>query len=491
MVAQHGWSAPRILELLEVKFSEAPSLRQLQRYIREFEEQKAAVIASMRDPDAYKSKHRLALGRADAGVDSAHQIWELDTSPADVHTTSGRVAILGLIDRYSRMTRFLVAPSESGHSVRRLLVDTITAWGVVPDAVVTDNGSGYVNKSVQSALELLEIEQIVCPPGSPEKKPFVERIFGTFTRERAAILPGFSGHNVAQAQKLRSQAKKQTGRAVIEASVGPEELQGILTAWVDGNYHLRKHSVLRMTPLAKAATSLRRPRKAPSADVVRQALTDLVGPRVIGKRGIEWRGGRYWHEALNAWMGRDVVVRRDEEDLGELLIFSPEGEFVCRAVDHERAGISEQEFAEAGRKQQAEYRNREAAAIREAARGFSIEDAVAMRLRTEAERANVVSPLMHADAKRAEPTSSEADTPPVDLNQLRRAASKARADTKRTPAEKVASADELIARADAGEAVDEMKLAAARRYAASAEYRAEKVLSARFQSRTATGGNSA
>jgi transposase InsO family protein len=492
MVAREGWAAPRILELLATQFDTLPTLRQLQRYIRRRNEEKAAIFAAIRDPDAYKSKFRLSLGRADGGVDSAHQVWEVDTTKADVMTTDGRVAVLGLIDRYSRLAFFIVAPSESGQSVRRLIREAILKWGVLPQAIATDNGSGYVNRSVKSALDLLGIEQIICPPGSPEKKPYVERLFGTFMRERAPLLEGFTGHSVADAQKLRGRAKKRTGRAEIQPALSGEEFAAILSAWTEGTYHQRKHGTTKQTPIARAATSLVRPRRAPDEDIVRRSLTDFVGTRTVGKRGIEWKGGRYWHAALNGWMGRDVAVRRDEADLGELLIFDEAGTYLCTAIDHERAGLSEQQFAEAARRAQAEYRNAEAQKLRDAARGFSIEDAVAMTLRGEAERAGEITPLPAPRPAGPSPAQDTEDTaPPVDLAELRRAAGASRAAAKRSPAEKVAEADALIARAESGEPVDDMKLAAARRYAACPEYRAQKVLSVRFGGGAARGGASA
>ncbi|MBZ6377368.1 hypothetical protein B5C34_05280 [Pacificimonas flava] len=482
---KHGWSAPRILDLLQVQFEHPPSIQQLRRFIRRLEDKKAAIYASSRDPDLYKSKYRLALGRADGGVDSAHQVWELDTTKADVMTTEGRVAILGLIDRYSRMARFIVADSESGLSVRQLLIDTIEAWGVLPDAVATDNGSGYVNKAVRSALKLLDIEQIICPPGSPEKKPFVERLFGTFMRSRASILPGFTGHSVADAQRLRSRAKKETGRAVIEASLTPQELQQTLSAWVDGTYHHSRHSVLRMTPLAKAGTSRSLPRRAPDAALLQIALTDLVGTRTVGKRGVEYRGGRYWHSELAAFLGRDVTVRRDERDLGELLIFDEDDRFVCRALDHERAGVSEQDFAEAARRHVADHRNREAARIREIGRTFSIDDAVSELRRREIERAENVRTLPTRtrayDPAFAPPDAEELPPAPPEAEELL-AARRPAPETPRplTPAQKVRDADRIIAAAARGETVDQAELARARLYATGGEYRAEKMLTAHF-----------
>ena len=259
ILSQRQLAAPRILELLAQRFAVLPSRRTLSRFIAKLEEDKAALLASTRNPDEFKSRYRVALGRADGSVTHANQVWELDTTKADVLTKGGRRMVLGLIDRYSRRARFLVANSESGQAVRRLLIETIRDWGVMPETVMTDNGSGYINASIVSALETLGIQHYRCPPGSPEKKPFIERLFGTFTRERAELLEGYSGHNVADAQALRAKARKESGRAVIVPELEPEELQRILDAWLDGVYHVRKHSSLPTSPFRRWGMSSTRP----------------------------------------------------------------------------------------------------------------------------------------------------------------------------------------------------------------------------------------
>lgn len=332
--------APQMMKLLATDFAILPSRRSLQRFMAGIERDRKALIASMRDPDAYKSNYRLALGRADADTDRAHQCWELDTTKADVVTAGGRKMVLGIIDRWSRRANFMVCPSESGQSVRRLLIETIRKWGVMPEMVMTDNGSGFINASVKSACAALGIAHHICPPGSPEKKPHIERLFGTFTRQRAELLEGYIGHNVAEAQQLRAKARKETGRALIVPKMEPEELQAVLTAWVDGSYHVTEHSSLRMSPMRKWQSTPVPARSAPGEDVLRLALSALVGQRNVGKRGIVWKRGRYWSPSLAAWVGRDVIVRRDEENLGELFIFSPDGEFIDIAVSHERSGLT-------------------------------------------------------------------------------------------------------------------------------------------------------
>ncbi len=464
ILARQKLAAPRVRELLETRYIELPSDRSLQRFIKDVEERNRAVLASTRDPDLFKGKYRIALGRADGGVTRANEVWELDTTKADVMMKGGRQMVLGVIDRFSRRVRFVVAPSESGQSVRRLLIETIEAWGVMPEAVATDNGSGYINASIVSALEALGIEHRLCPPGSPEKKPFVERVFGTFTRERAELLDGYAGHNVADAQRLRGRAKKETGRAIIVPQLDSEQLQAILDAWVDGVYHLRRHGSIGMSPMAKWQSCTATPAGSPGRDKLLIALSALVGPKTVGKRGIQWKHGRYWAPELAAYAGRVVLVRRDEEELGELFIFDEAGAFICKAVNAQRAGLSEEAFATAARQQQAAFMTKARAELRKKQANFRFEDARDQLLRRDAEAAGKLAQLPRPTVERSTPVlASLAEPTPlpqrVSPDQI---------------AERAERAERLIADHEAGHDVPENDLAWATAFVSGAAYATHK-----------------
>lgn len=481
ILASRRLAAPRVMELLATQFTGLPSPRTLQRFIAGVETQRRAVIASVREPDTYKSRHRVALGRADGDMTHANQCWELDTTVADVITKGGkRKMILGLIDRWSRRANFKVVDSESGQSVRRFLVDTIRAWGVMPESVMTDNGSGFINQSIRSALDILDIEHRICPPGSPERKPHIERLFGTFTRERAELLAGYVGHNVAEAQELRARAKKATGRALVLPEMTPVELQTVLTSWLDGTYHLREHSSLRMSPLRKMQSSTVPSRAAPGEDTLRLALSALVGQRKVGKRGIVWRQGSYWAPALAGWMDRDVIVRRDEDELGQLFIFGPDGEFIDIAVNRARSGLSEAEFALQARRQQDDYMKSARADLRAKQRGFSIDKARDQMLRDEAERAGKLAILptrtiQHDSAAIASLTEATTTASAAPLPAARRAPATV-TPLPVTPAQRMRDADAILARAAAGELVDADELRRAELYTTTSEYRSNRAV---------------
>lgn len=488
IITQRDLSDPAILELLAQRFAALPSRRTLQRFRRALEDRKCAVIASLRDPDAYKNQYKLALGRADGALTHANQRWEIDTTKADVLTIGGRVCVLGLIDVWSRRARFLVVPSESAQSVRRLLVTTIRAWGVMPEEVGTDNGSGFVNASLGSALDALGIRQWRCAPGTPEKKPYVERLFGTFTRERAELLDGYAGHNVAEAQQLRGRARKETGRAVIVPTLTPEALQAILDGWTEGVYNQRPHSTTKQPPLVRFLSSPTPSAAAPGEDALRIALSRSEGSATVGKRGVQWKSGRYWAAALVPYVGRQVRIRRDEDDLGALFVFDADGRFIDTAVNHERAGLSESAFAQAAARQQAEFMSAARAEVREKQRRFKYEDMRDAVLRADAEAAGKLVSLPVPTVARSTPqldSIAAAPTPIVPDASALDAAVARTAGRRPAPtapiADRVADADRILAAAARGEAVDPAALDRARLFATSSDYRAEKMLTGDFR----------
>lgn len=485
IISERQLAVTRVQELLGERFAVLPSYRTLKRFVDRLETEKAALLASVRDPDTYNSQYRLALGTADGGVTYAHQVWELDTTPADIMTKRGRKAILGVIDRWSRRARFLVADSESGQSVRRLLTDTIRAWGVMPTTVATDNGSGYINVSIRSALEILGIEHFICPPGTPQKKPFIERVFGTFTRERAELLPGFIGHNVAQAQRLRGAARKKSGRAEIIAELEPEELQAVLDAWVDGVYHQRTHGTLGMSPMKKWLSSPVPATAAPGEDVLRIALSAYVGPALVGKRGVQWKRGRYWSATLAPWIGRQVILRRDEEDLGALLVFDEDGRFIDTAVNAERKGVSQEAMAAEATRNQRAWMTAQRAELRAKQRAFDTDAAIQSLLRRDAEAAGKVIALPTPTERRttnAIDSIANAPTPalPDPARIAQAVAGTAPKAVPQTTRERVAWADKVINAAERGERHDADELSRARLYATTTEYRAHKMVAADF-----------
>ncbi len=375
----------KIAAVLRGKFDgTAVGTRQVRIFLNQQRSTNPQIFAFLDNPDAWRSKHQLALGSASEKAHHFLHYVEVDSTIADVTCSDGkRYNICGLIDIFSRKCKFLVTQTSSSWAIAGLLRATIMDWGL-PENLVRDNGKDYGSQMITDACRALEIEEVVLPPFTPEGKPHIERVFGTLTRDLFETLPGYCGHNVAEAQAIRSRESfaerfgkgkdkaKGTGEKLfvkssspdpsaktfnISSSVGcgeqsephrsrnltPQELQVAIDRWVEQVYHLRSHGSLRVSPNTRAASVPVRPRRIEDP----RSLDILLAPapkgptRTVLKKGILLENQTYWGNELIDYIGRKVAVRLDMRDAGRIFCFDPDTKaFICEALDLSISGLS-------------------------------------------------------------------------------------------------------------------------------------------------------
>jgi hypothetical protein len=236
---------------------------------------------------------------------------------------------------------------------------------------VRDNGKDYTAKHINEGLEGLGITPITLPPFTPERKPIVERFFGTLTRSLFEMLPGYCGHNVADAQAIRARtsfADRFAGKTDDEQGLSQAELQAVIDAWIEDFYHQEKHSSLGMSPNAKASAAERLPRRVEDIRAV-DVLLAQGGIAKVGKKGVRADNIQYWNDLfLGPLVGQRVRYRIDPRDVGRIYIFDRNtNEFICEAVDQAFLGHTPADY----RRIKAEWRHNikvRAAAAKELAR---------------------------------------------------------------------------------------------------------------------------
>ena len=353
-------TAPTARDWLVARCGEdrVPDLRTVQRWMGRWRKANASLLMAETNPDGWRSKYLPAFGSADADVVALNQRWELDSTPADVLCTDGRHAIIGAIDLYSRRIRMHVAPvSRASEIARGVLRRCLIDWGS-PETVVTDNGKDYVSRRVRGVLQDLGIEHAVMPPYSPERKPFIERSFGTLTRQLFAFLSGYTGSNVPERQAIRARQSFAARRGDDESEtyrvdLTAAELQQYIDNWVEHVYEHKPHAGLdgRSPFEAAAGQPVRRITDERALDL----LLETPERRTVGKQGIRIDCGEYLAAELGEWVGYRVHVRRDSTDWGAVYVFAgdvvPEyldaapGQFICRAahprrLDKDRAEVA-------------------------------------------------------------------------------------------------------------------------------------------------------
>ena len=176
--------------VLLARFAIAPSVRTVARWIADLRRARGRALSAATRPDAHRSRRMPAFGAGDGDAFAPNALWELDSTPADLMCADPltgvlrRHAVVGALELWSRRGMVLIVPVSRG----------------MPLAVKTDRGRDYVGRHVTWVLTDLEIEHDLCRPYRPEDKPHIERFLGTLTRGLFAHLPGFTGHNVAQAK---------------------------------------------------------------------------------------------------------------------------------------------------------------------------------------------------------------------------------------------------------------------------------------------------
>jgi len=352
----HHTVAGDLVEAAGARFPDRvpPSISQARRWVRRWRAANAPAISAVADPDGHRSASKPAFGSRSAAVEALNQLWELDSTTTDVMCADGRrYALIAAIDVWSRRVKVTVAPTSKAAAIAALVRRCLLDWGV-PATVRTDNGKDYTSKHLRRVFLDLGVEHDVVPPFSPDKKPFIERFIGTLGRGLFCRLEGFTGHNVAQAERLRSrkafsQRRGDDAVASFRCGLTAEELQGRIDAWCDDLYARRPHGGLDgQSPFERAASwagDRRRPDERALDILLAEAAGD--GTRVVWKDGIKVDGGIYIAAELGHWMRQRVHVRRDPADWGRIFVFSPEPDtrFICIAEDPVRTGIDRETVA--------------------------------------------------------------------------------------------------------------------------------------------------
>ncbi|WP_420585813.1 DDE-type integrase/transposase/recombinase [Ruegeria sp.] len=334
-------TAPHALRVLQARCGYEGGVGSVRRWLRRWRACNERGLSAALAPDRHRSHRGPAFGTRSAQVEALNAVWEIDSTIADVICADGRRhALIAVIDIWSRRALFLLARTSRATAIAALLRRAILAWGV-PEALVTDEGRDYTSRHMLGLLADLEIDHRPCRPYHPEDKPHVERLIGTVSRDLFAFLPGFAGHNVAQAQALRDRksfaARRGESPAVtLRADLSAQEVQVRLDDWADAVYGRRVHDALAgQSPFERALSWTGPVRRVESA----RALDVLLAPpagggsREVGKKGISLGGRRYIGPELGPLVQSTVSVRHDPEDACGLLVFGTDGGFIGRARD--------------------------------------------------------------------------------------------------------------------------------------------------------------
>lgn len=355
----------KVWQGLEARFGDLDFSREtLRSFIASWRADNKEVLTAIRNPDEWKNRYMVGFGSFSDGVDRPNQLWEFDSSPADLMLKEGRYALVGVIDVATRRQRLLVAKTSKAAAIVALFRWCLLNWGI-PEQIKTDNGKDYTAKHLERVLWSFEPRIIhgLCQPFSPWQKPHIERGFRTFSHDLIELMPNFLGHNVAERRAIESRksfadrlfAKNST----VELSLSAAEFQDFCDRWCEGQLHQTHEGLNGRTPfevLTSYQGELRRLPKGSerSLDLLLAAAPDRDGWRTVQKRGVAVEGGWFIAAELAALVGERVQVRLDpfDQDMGRVYVFDASGEFICLAENVERLGVNRGEVAQLAKAQQ-------------------------------------------------------------------------------------------------------------------------------------------
>jgi len=326
-----------IYELVKRTFPSVPSRRTIYRFMDRWKQENRQLALMMEDPRAWKNKMMPAFGDMAASAEYFCHIVEMDSTPADIITADGkRCVLIGAIDRFSRRVKLKVSPTSRSVGVAACMREFILDWGI-PSIIIKDNGKDYVSAHVEAITTALGIETPWVAPYSPEKKPFMERFFGTLSKSFEEMMAGYCGHSVNERQAIRERetwgSKILEPGGTVEIHITMEELQRAINQYVSEIYEHSPHSGLGgKTPNAVAKRTPVHPEKISDERVLDILLWPISKPRKVLKKGISI--DRAWYSApeLVEHIGERVECRRDLENAGLVYVFRcKDGAFLCKA----------------------------------------------------------------------------------------------------------------------------------------------------------------
>lgn len=376
----------KVWEYLQMRFGaeSAPSYATVNRMIQKWKNDPRNVMIweYAKDPSKAKGKLRPAPGRMDEEITHKNQLWELDGTPADVVCSDGvRYTLSAVLDVYSRRAVVVVAPTSSYLTVGRVIKKAIRELGI-PEAMKIDNGKEYRSQAFEYTASRLRCEVIVCPPYSGEKKPHVERFFGTLTRDLFEECAGYIGHSVEDRGRIANRAthprklqakrewatkarggdafakkfaiKKENLGVSVDVPMSREELEGFIDRWIEV-YNHKVHRGIKSTPVDRWNKCPVVPRKV-SDERVLDVLVGMSEKKRVTKKGVSFLGVQYWHDLLYDRVATSVWAMTDDE-LGYLYLYTLDMKFLCRAENPELLGKSRMDFVAARKhtKKEAKY----------------------------------------------------------------------------------------------------------------------------------------
>lgn len=223
--------------------------------------------------------------------------------------------------------REIMTPKPSTFFDEYGIENRLQAYGR-PLALVADQGPENSGDLIERCLKTVDFEFRKNTPGHPDKKPFIERFFGTLKQ----FLKNFPGATETADMPDKTRIKK----AMDEASLTLEEFIGLVQKWRYDVYAQLPRRIIQSALRTQESPSACWRRlsdeylvpEPPDAHEIREMFLAGAATRKLHRYGIEFEAIQYSSPELRALFkemgpGQSLEIRFDPTDIRAIAVFNP------------------------------------------------------------------------------------------------------------------------------------------------------------------------
>lgn len=194
--------------------------------------------------------------------------------------------------------------------------------GGLPNEIVIDNGSEFINESLSSFAKYTGTTILINPPGTPNQKAFIESFFNTMNKRFLNTIKGKTFSVPSLRDNYDSEKK---------ATITLSELRELFGKWVDTVYHYERHSELGKPPISvwreeyKKLPTIRHSHE--TLDTISRSVTQrVISDSRLKMFGLTWTGPSLpivAEKSKSRSKNKPVEVLYDSSDLSTVFIRDP------------------------------------------------------------------------------------------------------------------------------------------------------------------------
>ncbi|KAA1040364.1 DDE-type integrase/transposase/recombinase [Macrococcus equipercicus] len=264
-----------------------------------------------------------------------NEIWQADHTMLDilVYDQKGHVNrpwLTIILDDYSRAVAGYHVSFESPNAKNTALTLHQAIWHKadvkwpicgIPEKFYTDHGSDFTSNHLEQVAVDLKINLIFSKVGIPRGRGKIERFFLSINQMFLEQMPGYLGNSDNQELLDYKQFNQKLHHYLVH------------------EYNHKIHSTKKSSPVEMWNRNNFMPNMPISLEELDLLLLEIAKTRKIHSDGIHFQGFKYTNTNLAAYIGEQVLIRYNPNDLAEIRVFY-ESEFLCTAIAPELAEYS-------------------------------------------------------------------------------------------------------------------------------------------------------